>query len=354
MTDYTLFKHLHLVLAALIVVLPVTATPVLADELIMQDGSRLIGEVVHRKKVVKKKYRMLEFKTAYAGTIKVKWHEIAEIKTDKPMEVMLTDDSMIKVTRLTNNEEDMIVESGTDAPAQTLAQDKVAVINPEPWQKGEGYKFTGRINFGFERERGNTDEDEVDIDGNLLWRRKQDRFTAYGELEYDKKNNKKSKDKWNTDGTYNYFFTRHWFAGGFARLEHDRFADLDLRATAGPLVGYQWFESKELNLFASIGPGYVKENFDEESDDDYPALGWGINYDQFLFKSFVQAYHRQIAFWNLDETDDLVWDSWTGLRFPLKYGLVASTEMQLELDSGAAKGKDNLDTTYTLKMGYQW
>ena len=325
-----------------------------ADELIMRDGSRLVGEVVHRKKVVKRKYRILEFKTAYAGVIKVKWHEIAEIKTDKPMEIMLTDDSMIKVTRLTNNAEDMIVETEADLPPQTLGQDVVAVINPEPWQKGEGYKFSGRANFAFERERGNTDEDELDIDGDLTLRRKRDRFNAFGELEYDKKDNKNTADNWKFEGTYNRFFRPKWFWGGFGRFEHDENADLKLRTSVGPLVGYQWFESRDLNLHASVGPGYVDEDFYDDDDNSYPALGWAVNYDQFLFEGFVQIYHRQIGFWNLDSTEDLVWDSWNGLRFPLVLGLVASTEFKIEYDGGAAENADDLDTTYYLKMGYQW
>jgi len=50
----------------------------------------------------------------------------------------------------------------------------------------------------------------------------------------------------------------------------------------------------------------------------------------------------------------VLWDTWTGLRFPLILGLIASTELKIEYDSGAAPGTDEVDTTYTLKLGYQW
>lgn len=337
-----------LILAALISLMMVPTQQLSADELIMRDGSRLIGEVVKRKQ------GMLEFKTVYAGVIKVKWEQIAEIRTDKSMEFMLTDESTMTVTRVTNNADDMIVESEAGLPARTLGQEVVAAINPEPWQKGEGYKFTGRANFAFEHDRGNTDEDELDIDGDLQWRRKQDRFTANGEFEYDKTNNVKTKDNWKLEGSYNYFVTRHWFWGGFGRFEHDQFAGLDLRTSVGPSFGYQWFESRDLNLRAGSGLAYVKEDFSSESDDDYAALPWAVNYDQFLFGGLMQVYHRQLGFWNLEDTGDLVWDTWSGLRFPLLYGVVVSTEMQTEYDSGSAKDADDLDTTYYLKIGYAW
>ena len=68
----------------------------------------------------------------------------------------------------------------------------------------------------------------------------------------------------------------------------------------------------------------------------------------------MQFYHRHTGLWSMDDTGDLVWNTWTGLRFPLHWGFVASTEMQVEYDSGAAKNKDEVDTTYTLKLGYMW
>ena len=142
--------------------------------------------------------------------------------------------------------------------------------------------------------------------------------------------------------------------GGFGRLEHDKFADLDLRTSVGPLVGYQWFESKQMNLSTSTGLSYVNEDFKNSDDDDYVALPWAINFDRFVFGEFMQFYHKQTGFWNLENTNDVIWDTWTGLRFPLILGLVASTEIKVEYDSGAAADADETDTTYSLKLGYQW
>jgi hypothetical protein len=109
-----------------------------------------------------------------------------------------------------------------------------------------------------------------------------------------------------------------------------------------------------MNLSTEIGPMYTDEDFDTDEDDDYIALGWAINFDKYLFEEFMQFYHRQTGLWSMDDTGNLVWNTWTGLRFPLNWGFVASTEMQVEYDSGAANNKDEVDTTYTLKLGYMW
>jgi putative salt-induced outer membrane protein YdiY len=322
----------------------------LADELIMNDGSRLFGEVVKRENGT------LEFKTTYAGVIKVQWTEVSELHADEPMQLMLDDESTLTAQQIKNTEDGIFLDDDIepDLSEPSLAQSELAFINPDPWRTGEGYKLSGHVNFALEKERGNTDQDEIDIDGDVTWRYRHDRFRMFGELERDRNNSKKTKDKWKQRNSYDHLFTKKWFAGAFLGFEHDRFADLNLRTIVGPKVGYQWFEGRDMNLSTELGPMYVDEDFDKDEDDDYPALGWMIDFDKYLFKEFLQFYHLQTGIWNLDDTSNVVWDTWTGLRFPLAWGLVTSTEMQVEYDSGAAENKDDVDTTYTLKIGYQW
>jgi putative salt-induced outer membrane protein YdiY len=322
-----------------------------ADELLMKDGSRLIGEVVKRENDT------LEYKTSYAGVIKVKWDEVVELHADKPMQLMLDDEeSVVTAKHIKSSEEGLILydDIEPDLSEPSLAQDELAYINPAPWRTGEGYKLDGHINFALSRERGNTDKDELDVDGDLIWRFKDDRITMFGELERDRSNNQKTKDKWKMDNSYDHFLTKKWFVGAYLGFEHDRFADLNLRSIIGPKVGYQWFEGKDMNLSTAAGPLYTDEDFDTDPDDDYIALGWGIDFDKFLFREIMQFYHRQTGLWSMDDSSDVVWNTWTGLRFPLIWRLVASTEMRVEYDSGAAENTDDTDTTYTLKIGYQW
>ena len=340
-------------LSAGIFVLIATLIPLhnaLSDELIMKDGSNVIGEIINREG------NTLDFKTSFAGVIKVQWDQVSELHADKPMTIMLQDEQLLSAQHIKSSDTGVILYEGAepDMTEPSLAQSELAFINPDPWRTGEGYKLDGHINFALEKKRGNTDKDEIDVDGDLIWRFKDDRVTLYGELEYDKDNNQKTEDKWKVNSAYNHFFSKKWFAGAYLGLEHDYFADLELRTTIGPGAGYQWFESKEMNLRTEIGPIYVDEDFINDEDDSYGALGWGINFDKYLLGDFMQFYHRQNGLWNLEDTSNVVWNTWTGLRFPLVLGLVASTEMKVEYDSGAADDADESDTTYNLKLGYQW
>ncbi len=44
-----------------------------------------------------------------------------------------------------------------------------------------------------------------------------------------------------------------------------------------------------------------------------------------MFGEFMQFYHRQTGLWSMKDTSNVVWNTWTGLRFPLVFGLVFST-----------------------------
>jgi hypothetical protein len=137
-------------------------------------------------------------------------------------------------------------------------------------------------------------------------------------------------------------------------MQADRLAELKLRAALGPGLGYQFFESKDLNLSAELGALRVHESFNTQGDNNYWGAGWGINFDWFMLRDRLQFYHRQTGLWNLRDTSSVALDTWTGLRIPLILGLFASTEMKIAYDSGAAREADTLDTTYRVKLGYQW
>lgn len=331
-----------------LLLLTLCAGPAPGDEVILRDGSRLLGTVVSRDDGT------LGFDTKFAGTLKIKWDQIATVKTDKPMEFLLSDDRSLMVTQVKNNADDMVVTPADGAGTQTLAQADVSIINPEPWRKGKGMKISGHANAALQRQRGNTDQDEIDLDADLTLRRKNDRFTAFAEYEKDRANNQKIKDAWKLDGAYNYFVSKQWYWGGFIRFEHDQFADLNLRTSVGPVIGYQWIESKEMNLSTSTGLSYVNEDYNNQPDDTYAALPWNINFDWWLIDDFAQFYHKQDGFWSLEDSSDVVVNTWTGLRFPLVLGLVASTELKFSYDGSVPSTASKTDTTYSLKLGYAW
>jgi hypothetical protein len=50
--------------------------------------------------------------------------------------------------------------------------DQVRLVQPEPWELGQGGKFSGRVNLALEDESGNSESRELDLDATLAYRRR--------------------------------------------------------------------------------------------------------------------------------------------------------------------------------------
>ena len=137
-------------------------------------------------------------------------------------------------------------------------------------------------------------------------------------------------------------------------FERDRFKDLNLRTVFGPHVGRQYYESREINLKAETGIVKVYEDNIDNDDHDYFALNWHVNYDHYLFNELTQFYHRHTGLWDWEKSDKVTVSSWTGFRFPLRAGVVASVEAEFDYDSKPEESVGKSDTTYRVKLGYEW
>jgi hypothetical protein len=154
---------------------------------------------------------------------------------------------------------------------------------------------------------------------------------------------------------YNRFYSDKFYYGALSSVETDEFADLKLRTVLGPIVGYQFYKSYKRNLDVSTGVAYVREKTNLTDTTD-PGLMYRINYDQYVYKDWLQFYHRQIGLYKFEEEDDnkFILKTWSGFRTSLIWGFVSSIEAQYDWDSNPAKDKGKSDTVYRLKLGYKW
>jgi len=319
----------------------------IADELVMKDGSRLLGTVVK-----KDSGNTFDFKTSYAGVITIKWTEVDKLTADTPITVLLKSGNTHEVVNATKTDDDIIVLSGA-SHTETVALNQVAFFSPDPWRLGQGWHWEGNTNVALSFERGNTDKNDFGMDFAMTFRQLDDRVKLNGDYDREESNDVLTDENWRLMTRYDHFASNQFFYGGTLGFEHDRFADLQLRTTIGPLVGYEFYDSKLMNLDVAGGPVYVKENFYTAENNEYGAFGWQLNFDRFITDS-IQFYHRHNGLLSMEDAENFVWDTWTGLRFPVYAGIVASTEVKIEYDGGAKEDVDKTDTTYSVKLGYQW
>ncbi len=281
---------------------------------------------------------MLILETSYAGTLNITWNKVKSLSTDKPAHIILEDDATINK---------MIVANKTSGSPKIQ---QIAEINPPV---KPDFINKGQINFGLDIERGNAEVDDYHLDSETEFRWLEDRlsFELNGDLQDNNGRNTQQNAEFLTD--YDHFLNAQLFASTSVLLEHDKFADLDLRTTLTAGMGYQIYENKRTNLFVGGRPGYIWENFDEDDNDDFPIAFWALQFDHYLFKKWsLQAFHDHRYSQSFEGVANFIFTSSTGLRIPLADNLQATIQFNYDWDNMPSENADEDKHETLFTAGY--
>jgi putative salt-induced outer membrane protein YdiY len=281
-----------------------------ADQVLLKNGDRLSGVIVGQDD------ETVRIETPYAGTVAVQREEVAST-----------------------------VVAGGD-PADGTAE---APQSKPPRDKSR----KGHVTVAASYSTGNTRTNSVYAEAAFTKREAGRRYGLGG------KGKRTSED--GTTTTSNILVEAHhdWFLNGsdfwYVRgsAERDPFKDIESRFTMGAGYGLQVFDSTRTQLDVRAGPDLVSVNHDEEADENYPALGWGVNFTHWLVPDRVEAFHNQDGFWNLDDTGQVSLRTRTGLRMPIVKRLSANLQLNLDWESEPSPGRKSTDTTWLLGIGYE-
>ena len=317
------------------------------DELVLKNGSRILGTV----KAVRDGVVTVE--TEFAGSIQIKQDQIVSLESDGPVVLKLKDGEVLTEPGLNVTQEQLVLTS-PGAPAGNYALRDLALSNPEPWELGRGYHWTGQASAALGLQRGNTDTDELDYRVDSVWRSLQDRYTTRLDGEIDEANGIKNAENWTTLVKYDRFLDGPLYWGVNASAEQDKFADLDLRYYVGPYLGRQLYEQPTLTLSGEAGLVFVDEDFIMAEDQDYLGANWTVDASSNYLGGSSLLYLKHTGIWNLDETDNLVLNITMGLSFPLLLNIEGAAEVALKYDSAVPSELDKLDQSYRFRIGYAW
>ncbi|GAB3292382.1 DUF481 domain-containing protein [Parahaliea aestuarii] len=317
------------------------------DEIVLQNGSRILGTVTATRDGV------VTVETEFAGTLSIAQDKIASMRTQTPVVMKLEDGTVVEDQPIVVADSELVLPATLVTQSYPLAD--LAVMNPEPWELGQGYRWKGLVSAALTIEDGNTDTEEFDYRVESVWRSLRDRFTTKLNGEVDEANGVKNAENWNATAKYDYFLEDPtWYTGLTAAAESDKFADLDLRYYIGPYLGHQFYEEPVLTLSAEVGAVYVNEDFIVADDKEYPGANWTVNASSNILGGDSRLYLDHNGILNLDDAGDLIMNTTFGLAFPLMFSIEAAAEVLLEYDSGLPPEVEKLDQTYRFRIGYTW
>ncbi len=320
-----------------------------ADELRMTNGSVIIGELIRVSDDT------VIFNTPFAGEISIHQENIERITTDEPVTLMMEDGIVYEDRQIISTETAMLVKTEGEESALFDADD-IEMVNPEPWELGEGYDWSGRISLAIEFENGNSDTSDWDFDAKTEWLSIYDRYKIDGGFEYEESGGDKVTDNWDITFQYDRFTEARSpnYRGAKLIFIHDEFTDVDLRTIASVHIGRQFYKTEKLTLSAEVGPAWVEENFIKAGHDSWPGIIWYLDLSTNVlgFGTTLFVDHEGIG--KVEEPSDTILNTIIGIRFPLVNGFETSLEAEYEYDGGAPENIDKLDSTYNFRLGYAW
>ena len=314
-----------------------------ADEVWLKNGDHLTG------KVLSLEGGTLVFKTAYAGDLSIQWEEVANLKTDEPVKVVLGDETMAQGPVTPGDSGKVKVKAEQVAEPVTVDLANVKTINPRP-----PLRIDLRINFGLNISDGNTNTQNIYGEGEFVARTDRNRYTIGALYKRSEEDNVKTADRSLGYMKYDHFFTKKWYGYANAAAEKDEFKDLDLRTTLGIGVGYQVIESERTNLSFEVGPSYVNDDYIVAEDDSYAAARWAVRFDYYILPKSLQYFLYHTGLQSLEESDDLILYTQTGFRIPVYKSLNLTAQFNWEYDKSPSPDKEKNDYTYIFTVGYLW
>ena len=283
------------------------ASPARADEVVLTNGDRLTGTTVSLAAGV------LTLVTPY-GNVRIPWPDVVRVTIGDPMLAALAD-----------------------------------ALRPQP-----AVIVDGGANAAIVATAGNTDVNNLRLDGDLLARAGLNRYSGSGAIIRAKDRGIETARNWTTAFKYDRFVSTRTFLNANAIFTNDRFRDLDLRTAIGFGVGYQVLTGPQVRLTADGGLGYVNENLESQPDDSYTALRESVSLDVFALPDRVQLFHVHDGYFGVTGDDNMFIRMQNGVRVTLVAGFVTTLRHDLDYDRSPAIGRRNTDRTLAFTLGYRF
>ena len=229
-----------------------------ADQIVMKNGDRVTGSVV------KKDGNNLTVKTDQFGAVTLAWDQVASIKTDKPVNVVLADGRKAKATLATTG---AMVEIAAQPPIN-VAPGAITSIRDDGEQAafdrllhpGWGQLWAGTASLGLAGTKGNAEALTFTVGANAARVTNTDKTTLYfntirASARVDGTDSQ-TADAVRGGWAYNHNVSPRLFVGVFNDYEYDKFQALNLRYVLGGNFGYHLLKTKRGQLDVLGGADY--------------------------------------------------------------------------------------------------
>lgn len=330
---------------------------VLADKVVIKDGSILIG------KVLASIDGNLTIDTEFAGELKIPVSQISSINSEAKISLRLEDNRTFRNKVIPSDDGRLGLEgnnlsfdfsqirhlwSEESEDPLALMEQGVAKALLMKWAHSIGFDLTGSS--------GNTDDFGLGLRADSTYGNKFREYDLY--LAYNKSNKDGVSvvDETKFGAEYDSKFRKRlaWYAK--TDLENDRLERIDLRATIASGLKYFWLNNNSYDLSVRSGIAFRFEEYQSSSNSalSEPALDFGLEYSH-VFRDFISLESDLTYVPSINDFTDFLLSNDFAIVVPL------DKEDNWNLRSGVSgtynstpvPGKEELDLKYYLRLVYR-
>jgi len=322
-----------------------------ADVVEFNNGDRLQGSVVSMQE------GSLVLNSPLLGELTIPMAEIKSFSTDKSTELHLKDGSVLHQRVNAAAPGRVNLEGSSLLKGQSLSMADITLINPAV---PDPVTWDGNVAIGIAVQTGNSESQDASVDISAKRETEFDRILLDMDYVENREENintgvKNTSKRYYALGThYDYFLTPKYYVYADAQAEKESTANIDLRLTIGGGGGYRWIDTATTAFDVEAGLSWVNETFSDATEDgQYLALRTAWRYSRQLTES-LRFFHNGQWFPSLENTDDQLVKTETGIRSVLSGSLFIDAKLLYDWDNTPADGKEKEDATYIIGVGWNF
>ena len=218
--------------------------------------------------------------------------------------------------------------------------------------KKEQGQWRRNLEFGLATARGNSDTLRYDGEASASKETEQNYFYIKAGGRYGESDKEKDTENATGETRFQHRLTERMYGGLDGYALHDPVADLDYRARASLSLGRHFIRSERTALSVELGPGYVAEKKDGESEGF--VAGRVAQMLEFLVTDSLQIWQSVEYVPDLEDSRVYYVNAEVGLETVLLSGLSLKFTIEDRYDSNPAEGKESNDLLTTTALSWSF
>ncbi len=292
----------------------------------LKNGDRITGEL---RGIAGE---LVEFKTTYAGILRIKQAEVLQIQTHDAFLLISSDGKQRKRQ----------IDASVAVDSLKMARNNAGLI------LGEAAELAHEIDLSGNYSLGNTSTQVFLLTTESKLTRPEAEHVFTSRLSFDIAEGEQLKNQFNVGYKTRKFFRNKWFYAFNADGYRDPLKSIDLRLSPTLGIGHRFWDHTYGRLTTEAGIAAIYEKSDNTSQ-ELPALSWELDFSKRMWGGRLEAFHEHQLLTAIN--DGFVLSSSNGLKYALIENINLNLLASFKHDTNVPEGVEKTDITYVAGVG---